>query len=58
MEEIDNKTYDIFYHVSNGGAICTTSAVNLLEYKSFFEQFVNKYDAVIHINIGSGFSSC
>ncbi len=58
QDGVDIYPEDIFYHVSNGGAICTTSAVNPLEYKSFFEQFVNKYDAVIHINIGSGFSSC
>ncbi|WP_242649421.1 DegV family protein [Clostridium kluyveri] len=58
QDGIDIYPDDIFYHVSNGGTISTTSAVNPLEYKSFFEQFVNKYDAVIHINIGSGFSSC
>ncbi len=49
---------DIFRHVDAGGELCKTAAINPTEYKAFFEQFSCHYDAVIHINLGSGFSSC
>lgn len=49
---------DIFSHVANGGDLCTTTALNIGEYAEFFEQFSKEYDGIIHINLGSGFSSC
>ena len=48
----------IFDHVANGGNLCTTSANSVGEYQDWFEKFSGDYDGVIHINIGSGFSSC
>ena len=48
----------IFEHVANGGSLCTTSANSLGEYQDWFEKFAGDYDGIIHINIGSGFSSC
>lgn len=51
-------TDEIFSHVAAGGALCTTSAMGVGEYQQWFEKFAGDYDAVIHINIGSGFSSC
>ena len=48
----------IFDHVANGGSLCTTSANSVGEYQDWFEKFAGDYDGVIHINIGSGFSSC
>ena len=48
----------IFQHVANGGSLCTTSANAVGEYQDWFEKFAGDYDGVIHINIGSGFSSC
>ena len=48
----------IFEHVANGGSLCTTSANSLGEYADWFEKFAGDYDGIIHINIGSGFSSC
>lgn len=48
----------IFEHVANGGNLCTTSANSVGEYQEWFEKFAGDYDGVIHINIGSGFSSC
>lgn len=47
----------IFAHVNGGGDLCTTSAANVNDYMNVFEQYTKEYDAVIHINIGSGFSS-
>ena len=47
----------IFEHVNNGGALCSTSAANVNDYMELFEEYKKEYDAVIHINLGSGFSS-
>ena len=49
---------DIFEHVAAGGELCSTSAVSIGEYAEVFETYTNDYDGVIHINIGSGFSTC
>ena len=54
---VDITPADIFAHVAAGGALCSTSAVSVGEYEEFFEKYAKEYDAVIHINIGSGFSS-
>ena len=48
----------IFEHVANGGNLCSTSANSVGEYAEWFEKYAADYDGVIHINIGSGFSSC
>ena len=49
---------DIFAHVAAGGSLCSTAAVSIGEYADIFEKYAKDYDAVIHINIGSGFSAC
>lgn len=49
---------DIFSHVDKGGALCSTAAVNIGEYRAVFGRLSQEYDAIIHINIGSGFSAC
>lgn len=49
---------DIFKHVGEHNRTCTTSAINTYEYEEFFSQFTNHYEAVIHISLGSDFSSC
>ena len=41
-----------------GGSLCSTSAKSVGEYQELFSQYADKYDGIIHINIGSGFSSC
>ena len=48
---------DIFAHVAAGGDLCSTSANSIGEYEDIFAQYAD-YDGVIHITIGSGFSSC
>ena len=56
----DNVTItpaDIFAHVSAGGSLCSTAAGNVAEYQELFAQYADKYDGVVHVNIGSGFSS-
>ena len=49
---------EVFAHVAAGGDLCSTSAVSIGEYADMFAQYANDYDGVIHINIGSGFSTC
>ena len=56
----DNVTItpaEIFAHVASGGALCSTTAVSIGEYQDFFAPFSAQYDGVVHINLGSGFSS-
>ena len=48
---------DIFAHVAAGGDLCTTSAGNLNDYIEFFAKYSGEYDGVLHISLGSGFSS-
>ena len=49
---------DIFAHVAAGGDLCSTSANSVGEYMDIFAKYAAEYDGILHINIGSGFSSC
>ena len=49
---------DIFAHVAAGGALCSTSAVSIGEYEDLFGRYAKDYDGIIHITIGSSFSTC
>ena len=49
---------EIFAHVASGGDLCSTAALNADEYISHFTKYADNYDGILHINIGSGFSSC
>ena len=48
---------DIFAHVAEGGALCSTAANSIGEYADIFEKYTS-CDGVIMITIGSGFSAC
>lgn len=48
---------EIFAHVAAGGDLCSTTAMNVGEYEEYFRKYAAEYDGVIHINIGSKFSS-
>jgi DegV family protein with EDD domain len=48
---------EIFAHVAAGGDLCTTTAMNAGEYADWFSKYAGDYDGVIHVNIGSSFSS-
>ena len=54
---IDITPEDIFRYVDEQGKICKTAAVNVYEYKNLFEEFLSKYEAIIHVCISSEFSS-
>ncbi|MEG2002572.1 MAG: DegV family protein [Clostridia bacterium] len=49
---------DIFQHVEKTGELPTTSAVNSADYIELFSKYTKDFDAIIHVNIGSGFSCC
>ena len=58
LDGVDITPADIYRHVDNGGALCSTSAVNVDDYRSVFKELSAQYDEVIHITIGSLFSAC
>ena len=55
---VDITPDDIFAHVDAGGALCSTAAVSVGEYLDLFGPLSREHDAVVHITIGGGFSSC
>lgn len=55
---VDISPDDIYAHVSAGGDLCSTAALNVSDYTEFFKANVGRYDAIIHLNLSSHFSSC
>lgn len=49
---------DIFAYTDQTGQLCSTAAVNIADYRDRFAVLSGEYDAVVHINISSDFSSC
>ena len=47
---------DIFKHVAEGGALCSTAAISVVAYEDAFRPYSEEYDGVLHVNISSGFS--
>ena len=58
VDRVNITPDEIFAHVANGGDLCSTTATNMGEYAEWFQKFAGDYDGVVHITIGSGFSSC
>ena len=54
---VDITPADIFAHVAAGNPLCSTTATNVGEYTDIFGQYSKENDGVIHISLGSGFSS-
>ena len=55
---VDITPEQIYAHVAKGGDLPKTAANNIAEYAEVFGRFAAEYDAVIHLNISSDFSSC
>lgn len=55
---VDITPPDIFRYVEQEGKTCRTAAINIFDYESVFRELSPKYEGIIHICIGSGFSSC
>jgi DegV family protein with EDD domain len=49
---------DIFEYVDSGAGVCHTSAINVASYQEAFRPYASSYDAVIHLTLSSGISSC
>ena len=54
---VDITIQDIYTHVDAGGSLCRTSALNMGDYLQLFAPFMEEYDALIHVSLGSAFSS-
>ena len=54
---VDIHPDDIYAHVAAGGELCSTTAGSVGEYQELFEKYAKDFDAVVHISLGSGFSS-
>lgn len=48
---------DIFKHVAAGGSLCSTAARSVMVYQEKFAKYAADYDGILHVNIGSGYSS-
>ena len=55
---VETGPEEIFRHVEGGGSLPSTAAVNIADYQALFAELSPKYDAVLHITIGSEFSCC
>lgn len=55
---VDITPADLFKYVERDNEACKTAAINAYEYDCFFEKISPQYEAVIHVCIGAGFSSC
>lgn len=58
LDGLEVTPENLYDHVEKGGEIPATSAVNPARYAELFSKYSKRYEAVIHISIGSGFSSC
>ena len=58
LDGISITPEDIYAHVSAGNPLCTTSAIPVGDYQEFFEEQRETCDVLIHVTLGSGFSSC
>ncbi len=57
QDGLDITPDDIYVYVDNHGELPKTSAVAVEDYRFHFEKYAAEYEAVIHLNIGAGFSS-
>lgn len=55
---IDITPEQIFEDAERTGELYKTAAINISDYICHFSEYLKEYDAVIHLDIGSGFSTC
>ena len=58
QDGVDITAQDIYAHVSAGGSMCSTAAVNVEDYLQYFGRLRQAHENVIHFNISSSMSSC
>ncbi|MCL2125578.1 MAG: DegV family protein [Oscillospiraceae bacterium] len=57
-DRLEISVLDMFDYVESGAGMTRSSAINVSEYSEYFKQWLEDYDAVIHINISNHFSVC
>ena len=57
LDGITISPAEIFAHVAAGGSLCSTAARSVGVYQDEFAKYAAEYDGIIHVSIGSGFSS-
>jgi len=57
QDGVDITAQDIFAHVSAGGSMCSTAAVNVEDYSRFFSRLRQEHESVIHFTISASMSS-
>lgn len=57
-DNVDIYPRDVFRFVEEENKTCRTAAINVYEYHQFFEPLAKKHETVIHVALGSSFSSC
>lgn len=55
---VDIFEKDLYEYFEQTGKLCSTAASNPSEYMEFFEKEIEGYDALIHVSLSSGLSSC
>lgn len=55
---VDIDPTELFRYADEDGVLCHTAAVSVGEYEAAFRKAREEADAVFHVNLGSGFSSC
>ncbi|MCL1835003.1 MAG: DegV family protein [Oscillospiraceae bacterium] len=55
---IDITPADVFEYVESGAGMTHSSALNVADYLGYFGEWLKDCDALVHICIGSHFSSC
>ena len=58
LDGVDINPEMIYAHVAAGNPLCTTSAIPVGDYQEYFEGLRKDCDVLIHVSLGSGFSSC
>ncbi|MCQ2419492.1 MAG: DegV family protein [Clostridia bacterium] len=58
LDTVNVTPKDIFDYTDRTGKLCGTAARSIGDYADYFAPLSREYDAVVHISISSGFSSC
>ena len=58
VDGVDITPDEIYDHVAGGGSMCSTAAVSVYDYVTFFRKELGSCDAVVHFHISGEMSAC
>ncbi len=58
VDGVDITPDEIYDHVAGGGSMCSTAAVSVYDYVTFFRKELESCDAVVHFHISGEMSAC